>query len=70
MFTILVTQRGRELALMRCVGATRRQSFSGVMLASLLAGLIASAAGVLAGLGIGWARSGCSSWSAVVGGAG
>jgi putative ABC transport system permease protein len=53
-FTILVTQRGRELALMRCVGATRRQVFGGMLLESLIVGLIASAAGVVAGLGIGW----------------
>ena len=53
-FTILVTQRGRELALERCVGATRRQVFGGVLLESLIVGLIASAAGVVAGLGLGW----------------
>jgi putative ABC transport system permease protein len=53
-FTILVTQRGRELALERCVGATRRQVFGGMLLESLIVGLIASAAGVLAGLGLGW----------------
>ncbi|HLK01307.1 MAG TPA: FtsX-like permease family protein [Streptosporangiaceae bacterium] len=53
-FTILVTQRGRELALERCVGATRRQVFGGMLLESLIVGLIASAAGVVAGLGLGW----------------
>jgi putative ABC transport system permease protein len=53
-FSILVTQRGRELALERCVGATRRQVFGGMLLESLLVGLIASAAGVIAGLGLGW----------------
>jgi putative ABC transport system permease protein len=53
-FTILVTQRGRELALMRCVGATRRQVFGGMLIESLIVGLTASAAGVVAGLGIGW----------------
>jgi putative ABC transport system permease protein len=53
-FTILVTQRGRELALERCVGATRRQVFSGMLLESLIVGLIASAAGVIAGVGLGW----------------
>jgi putative ABC transport system permease protein len=54
-FTILVTQRARELALLRCVGATRRQVFAGVLTESLLAGVAASAVGVLAGLGLGWA---------------
>jgi putative ABC transport system permease protein len=53
-FTILVTQRGRELALERCVGATRGQVFGGMVLESLIVGLIASAAGVGAGLGLGW----------------
>jgi putative ABC transport system permease protein len=53
-FTILVTQRGRELALERCVGATRRQVFGGMLLESLIVGLTASAAGVVAGLGLGW----------------
>ena len=53
-FSILVTQRGRELALERCVGATRRQVFGGMLLESLIVGLIASAAGVVAGLGLGW----------------
>ena len=53
-FTILVTQRGRELALERCVGATRGQVFGGMVVESLIVGLIASAAGVVAGLGLGW----------------
>jgi putative ABC transport system permease protein len=53
-FSILVTQRVRELALERCVGATRRQVFGGMLLESLIVGLIASAAGVVAGLGLGW----------------
>jgi putative ABC transport system permease protein len=53
-FSILVTQRGRELALERCVGATRGQVFGGMLFESLIVGLIASAAGVVAGLGLGW----------------
>jgi putative ABC transport system permease protein len=53
-FSILVTQRVRELALERCVGATRRQVFGGMLLESVIVGLIASAAGVVAGLGLGW----------------
>jgi putative ABC transport system permease protein len=53
-FSILVTQRGRELALLRCVGASRRQVFGGTLLESLIAGVLASAAGVLAGVGLGW----------------
>jgi putative ABC transport system permease protein len=53
-FTILITQRGRELALLRCVGASRRQVFGGTLLESAITGLVASAAGVVAGLGLGW----------------
>ena len=54
-FTILITQRGRELALLRCVGASGRQVFAGTLLESLIVGLVASAAGVVAGIGLGWA---------------
>src|SRR5205085_10529440 len=53
-FTILITQRGRELALLRCVGASRRQVFRGMLAESAVVGLVASAIGVLAGLGLGW----------------
>src|SRR5690349_6416216 len=53
-FTILVTQRGRELALLRCVGASRGQVFRGTLLEAAVTGLVASAAGVLAGIGLGW----------------
>jgi putative ABC transport system permease protein len=53
-FTILVTQRGRELALLRCVGASRSQVFRSMLLESAITGLVASAAGVLAGVGLGW----------------
>ncbi len=53
-FTILITQRGRELALLRCVGASRGQVFRSTLAESAIVGLIASAAGVLAGLGLGW----------------
>ncbi|HEX6527023.1 MAG TPA: FtsX-like permease family protein [Streptosporangiaceae bacterium] len=53
-FTILIAQRGRELALLRCVGASRRQVFRGMLAESVVVGLVASALGVLAGLGLGW----------------
>ena len=51
-FGILIAQRSRELALQRCVGATRRQVFGGMLAESLAVGLTASAAGVLAGIGV------------------
>ncbi|WP_460777110.1 ABC transporter permease [Nocardiopsis nanhaiensis] len=52
-FAILVAQRQRELALLRCVGAKRGQVFRSVLTESFVVGLIASALGVLAGVGIG-----------------
>ena len=48
-FSILVGQRTRELALLRIVGASRRQVFRGVMLEAAILGIIAS----LVGLGLG-----------------
>ncbi|MFI0422113.1 ABC transporter permease [Spongiactinospora sp. 9N601] len=54
-FAILVAQRTREMALLRCVGATRRQVFGSVLLESALVGVVCSALGLLAGLGMGGA---------------
>ncbi|HEX6471105.1 MAG TPA: FtsX-like permease family protein [Streptosporangiaceae bacterium] len=51
-FTILLTHRLRELALLRCVGATRRQVFGGVLTEALAVGVLGSALGVAAGTGI------------------
>lgn len=51
-FTMLVTRRTREIALLRAIGATRRQVVRSVLLEALLVGLVASAAGFLLGLGI------------------
>lgn len=48
-FTIVLAQRTRELALLRCVGANRRQVFRGVLLESFLVGTIASLVGVAVG---------------------
>lgn len=52
-FGILVAQRTRELALLRCIGAGRGQVFGSVLLESALVGLVSSAAGLLAGYGLG-----------------
>jgi putative ABC transport system permease protein len=51
-FTILVAQRTREMALLRCIGATRRQVFGQVLLESAVVGLLASLAGLAAGYGL------------------
>jgi putative ABC transport system permease protein len=52
-FTILVAQRLREMALLRCIGASKGQVFGSVVLESVVVGLIASAAGLLLGYGLG-----------------
>jgi len=49
-FSILVTQRTRELALLRAIGATRRQVMQSVLLEAAMLGAAASAIGI--GLGI------------------
>src|SRR5947207_1786393 len=48
--SITVTQRTRELALLRMIGASRRQVMRSVVLEAAVTGLIASAAGLAAGL--------------------
>ena len=53
-FRVLLTQRTRELALLRAVGTTRRQIRSLLLREALLVGLVSSAIGVLLGLLIGW----------------
>ncbi|MFD2414738.1 ABC transporter permease [Amycolatopsis pigmentata] len=50
-FTILIAQRTRELALLRCVGAHRDQVFRSVLTEAVLMGLFASAIGFAAGIG-------------------
>lgn len=50
-FRILLAQRLREVALLRCVGATRRQVMADILTESLVLGLAAS----VAGLGLGTA---------------
>lgn len=52
-FTILFAQRTRDFALLRCVGATRRQVLRSVRLESLALGVLAAAIGVVTGLGAG-----------------
>lgn len=51
-FNILVAQRTREMALLRCIGATRGQVFGSIVLESFAVGLLASALGLAAGYGL------------------
>lgn len=51
-FTMLVTRRTREIALLRAIGATRRQVIRSVLAEAGLLGLAASAIGFLLGLGV------------------
>ncbi len=51
-FQVLVAQRTRTLALLRCVGADRRQLRRGVLLEAMVLGLAASGAGALLGVGL------------------
>ncbi|MEV6332211.1 FtsX-like permease family protein [Streptomyces sp. NPDC051909] len=62
-FTMLVAQRTKELALMRAVGASRKQITNSVLAEAALVGLVASVIGF--GLGVGLAaglRSGMNSF--------
>ncbi|MBK3579022.1 ABC transporter permease [Streptomyces sp. MBT65] len=52
-FTMLVAQRTKELALLRAVGASRRQVTRSVLLEAFVVGAVAAAAGLVAGIGIG-----------------
>jgi putative ABC transport system permease protein len=52
-FSILFAQRVRDFALLRCVGATRRQVLRSVRIEALVLGIVSSVAGLLAGTGIG-----------------
>ncbi|MFI8277473.1 ABC transporter permease [Streptomyces sp. NPDC085929] len=51
-FTMLVSRRTREIALLRAIGSSRRQVVRSILWEAVLVGLAASAAGFLLGLGI------------------
>lgn len=51
-FNVLVEQRRREVALLRAVGATRRQVLAGVLIEAGMIGLLAGGIGVLLGVGL------------------
>jgi putative ABC transport system permease protein len=51
-FTITVAQRTKETALLRAIGAKRRQVMRSIRLEAFLTGLFASSAGVVLGIGL------------------
>lgn len=51
-FSMLVAQRMRELALLRAVGASRRQVVGSVLLDAVVVGAIAATVGLLLGIGV------------------
>ncbi|HUF98646.1 MAG TPA: FtsX-like permease family protein [Ilumatobacter sp.] len=51
-FSIMVAQRTRESALLRAIGASRRQVLASVFVEALLIGVVASAIGLAAGVGL------------------
>src|SRR4051812_7736697 len=51
-FTMIVTQRSREIALLRAIGATRRQVMRSLLVEAFVIGAGASALGVALGLGV------------------
>ncbi|GGV21595.1 ABC transporter [Kitasatospora herbaricolor] len=52
-FTMLIAQRTKELALLRAVGASRKQVTRSVLVEALVIGAVSSVAGLVAGIGIG-----------------
>jgi putative ABC transport system permease protein len=52
-FSIIVAQRTRELALMRAMGASRRQVTGSVLVEAVVVGTLASVLGLAAGIGVG-----------------
>ena len=51
-FSIIVAQRTKEMALLRALGASRRQVLTSVMVEALVTGIVASAVGVVVGFGV------------------
>ncbi|WP_138443375.1 FtsX-like permease family protein [Sinomonas susongensis] len=51
-FSVLIAQRTRELALLRCIGASRRQIRASVILEALITGIVASVLGVGVAVGV------------------
>ena len=54
-FTMLIAQRLRELALLRAIGANRKQIRRSVLLEAAIVGVVGSAAGLAGGIGLAYA---------------
>ncbi len=54
-FNILMAQRIREMALLRCVGASRAQLFRSVLVEAVVVGLLGAVLGIGLGLGVAYA---------------
>ncbi|MFC7496882.1 MULTISPECIES: ABC transporter permease [unclassified Nocardioides] len=54
-FSILFAQRARDFALLRCVGATRRQVLRSIRVEALALGLVSAVLGLAVGTGLGYA---------------
>ncbi|MEO8106691.1 MAG: FtsX-like permease family protein [Actinomycetes bacterium] len=54
-FSITVAQRSKEMAMLRALGASRRQVSRSVQIEAVTTGVIASLMGILAGFGVAWA---------------
>ncbi|WP_030603461.1 ABC transporter permease [Streptomyces fulvoviolaceus] len=52
-FTMLIAQRTKELALLRAVGASRKQVTRSVLIEAFVVGAVAAVTGLVAGIGIG-----------------
>ena len=63
-FSITVAQRRREFAMLRALGASRRQVLASVVAEALTLGVLASAVGIVAGLGVAKGINRCSRPSA------
>ena len=54
-FSIVVAQRGKELAVLRSLGARRRQVLRSVVIESVVVGIVFAAVGIAAGIGLSFA---------------
>jgi putative ABC transport system permease protein len=52
-FSIIVAQRTREMALLRAVGASRRQVLGSIVVEAFVVGVVATALGIVGGIGVG-----------------